>query len=78
MSAPTLKKILIYHSTTRAPLVQAAYLKFFSMFYGLEELAIELYDSIVRDYQCVAANLHKLFEGGEYPQNGIGVVSVAN
>ncbi|KAK9323454.1 periplasmic binding protein [Lipomyces orientalis] len=53
-----------YHT----PLQQAAYIKFIGLFYGLEDLAIEVYDAIAANYRCVAANVYNAIVAGEYPQ----------
>ncbi|KAJ8097295.1 periplasmic binding protein [Lipomyces tetrasporus] len=53
-----------YHTT----LQQAAYIKFIGLFYGLEDLAVEVYDAIAANYRCAAANVYNAIMAGEFPQ----------
>ncbi len=62
------KKVLIYNVGNHAPLTQLAYIKFISMFYGLEELGTKLYDEIAASYRCAAANVQQAIIAGSYPK----------
>ncbi|OAA56790.1 hypothetical protein ISF_07306 [Cordyceps fumosorosea ARSEF 2679] len=61
-------KVLIYNTGLYAPLTQLAYIKFFSMFYGLEELGAKIYDEVAASYRCAAANVQQAVIAGTYPQ----------
>ncbi|KAM3515056.1 hypothetical protein MY11210_001294 [Beauveria gryllotalpidicola] len=61
-------KVLIYNTGLYAPLTQLAYIKFFSMFYGLEELGAKIYDEIASNYRCAAANVQQAVLAGDYPK----------
>lgn len=62
------KKVLIYNVGNYAPLTQLAYIKFISMFYGLEELGTKIYDEIAANYRCAAANVQQAIVAGSYPK----------
>ncbi|OAR00847.1 hypothetical protein LLEC1_07266 [Akanthomyces lecanii] len=65
---PDDKKVLIYNVGNHAPLTQLAYIKFISMFYGVEELGTKLYDEIAASYRCAAANVQQAIVAGSYPK----------
>ncbi|ATY66042.1 periplasmic binding [Cordyceps militaris] len=62
------KKVLVYNIGNYAPLTQLGYIKFFSMFFGLEELGTKLYDEIATSYRCAAANVQEALLSGAYPK----------
>ncbi|XWX01540.1 hypothetical protein V2A60_009568 [Cordyceps javanica] len=62
------KKVLVYNVGNYAPLTQLAYIKFFSMFYGLEELGTKIYDEIAANYRCAAANVQQSIFAGDFPK----------
>ena len=64
-------KVLIYNVGTYAPLRQLGYIKFISMFYGLEELANSLYNEIAASYRCTAAQVQEAFMYGNFPTGAL-------
>ncbi|KAK7720454.1 hypothetical protein SLS57_005543 [Botryosphaeria dothidea] len=70
------QKVLLHRNGMNAPLASAAYIKFMSMFYGLEELAETLYNNIAKDYRCVAAGVQDLAMQDKYPSGAY--ISVIN
>lgn len=70
------QKVLLHRNGMNAPLASAAYIKFMSMFYGLEELAETLYNNIAKDYRCVAAGVKDLAMQDKYPSGAY--ISVIN
>ncbi|EFY91749.1 hypothetical protein J3459_015244 [Metarhizium acridum] len=64
---PDSKKVLIYNVGNYAPLAQLGYIKFVSMFFGMEELGQKIYDEIAANYRCAAAQVQQAIEDGTYP-----------
>lgn len=64
-------KVLIYNVGTHAPLRQLGYIKFISMFYGLEELANSLYNEIAANYRCTAAQVQQAVMSGKFPTGAL-------
>ncbi|EFY94254.1 periplasmic binding protein [Metarhizium robertsii ARSEF 23] len=65
------KKVLIYNVGNYAPLAQLGYIKFVSMFFGLEELGEKLYDEISANYRCAAAQVQQAIMAGTYPTGAL-------
>ncbi|KAF1843822.1 uncharacterized protein K460DRAFT_408147 [Cucurbitaria berberidis CBS 394.84] len=64
------KKFLIFNSFY-SPLGAASYLKVVSMFFGLEERAESIYDAIVANYRCAAANVQDRIMNNNWPQGAL-------
>ncbi|OAA41276.1 periplasmic binding protein [Metarhizium rileyi] len=62
------QKVLIYNVGNYAPLSQLGYLKFVSMFFGMEELGQKLYNAIAANYRCAAAQVQQAVMDGTYPR----------
>lgn len=65
---PDGNKVLIYNVGNYAPLTQLGYIKFISMFYGLEELGTKIYDEIATSYRCAAAQVQEAAMSASYPK----------
>lgn len=58
----------IHQDGRYTPLEKLYYIKFMSMFYGVEELADEIYDAIVENYQCLAGEVQAAIAAGNWPE----------
>lgn len=68
-NAKDTSKVLLKNDATMSPLRTAAYIKLIGMFYGLEDLAVSLYDEIESSYRCAAATVQEAVKKGSYPTN---------
>jgi hypothetical protein len=62
-----LSTVLIYGNGRYSPLVSLAYIKFFSIFYGIEEVAEEVFNNIATNYRCAAARVQDMVMNNDYP-----------
>ncbi|RYP77164.1 hypothetical protein DL769_003474 [Monosporascus sp. CRB-8-3] len=60
-------KVLLYPHLN-SPLGTLSYIKMISLFYGLEERAEEIYNAIVENYRCAAANVQDRLMNHDYPE----------
>jgi hypothetical protein len=67
MSAVDSSKVLTPNNGELPPLEQAAYIKLIGIFFGLEDLASSIYESIAANYRCAAADVYLLSVHGVYP-----------
>lgn len=61
------EKVLVYSNGGYSPLVQLSYIKFIGMFYGLEQVADDVYRSVAANYRCAAARVQDLTMNNNYP-----------
>ena len=66
-SAKIATDVLILNDNMMSPLRTAAYIKLVGMFFGLEDLAVTIYNEIAANYRCTAAKVNAAVKAGNYP-----------
>ncbi|KAJ3538106.1 hypothetical protein NM208_g6048 [Fusarium decemcellulare] len=65
-----MSRVLLYPHLN-SPLGTLSYIKMISMFYGLEEVAEEVYGAIAANYRCAAANVQDHIMKNDYPEGSL-------
>ncbi|KAF5011125.1 hypothetical protein FDECE_2733 [Fusarium decemcellulare] len=65
-----MSRVLLYPHLN-SPLGTLSYIKMISMFYGLEEVADEVYGAIAANYRCAAANVQDHIMKNDYPEGSL-------
>ncbi len=68
-STITTSQVLIKNDKTISPLRTAAYIKLVGMFFGLEDLAVNIYNEIATNYRCTTAQVNNAVSRGNWPSN---------